>query len=151
MKLHILNLPSSAIRHDSNADRFGALPQRLSHAIGLILITMLLALFAAPGVNGASVTGEHGIVATVHPLATEAAIQAMKQGGNAIDAAVAAALTLGTVDGHNSGLGGRCFIVIPLAHGSVADIDGWENSPAPATPDMFLREGKRDSTPSLTW
>jgi len=150
MKLHILNLPSSAIRHDSNADRFGALPQRLSHAIGLILITMLLALFAAPGVNGASVTGEHGIVATVHPLATEAAIQAMKQGGNAIDAAVAAALTLGVVDGHNSGLGGGCFMLIRLANGSVAAIDGREMAPARATRDMFLREGKVDSSLSLT-
>src|SRR6266481_6180742 len=149
MKLHILNLPSSAIRHDSNADRFGALPQRLSHAIGLILITMLLALFAAPGVNGASVTGEHGIVATVHPLATEAAIQAMKQGGNAIDAAVAAALTLGVVDGHNSGLGGGCFMLIRLANGSVAAIDGRETAPAAATRDMFLRGGKADPGLSL--
>src|SRR5260221_5999551 len=124
MKLHILNLPSSAIRHDSNADRFGALPQRLSHAIGLILITMLLALFAAPGVNGASVTGEHGIVATVHPLATEAAIQAMKQVGNAIVAALAAALPPGVVDGHNSGICGDVVAVCPYCDAADTDISG---------------------------
>ena len=48
--------------------------------------------------------GDRGIVATVHPLATDAAIEAFKKGGNAIDATVAAALTLGVVDGHNSGI-----------------------------------------------
>ena len=48
--------------------------------------------------------GERGMVATVHPLATDAAVAAFKKGGNAIDAAVAAALTLGVVDGHNSGI-----------------------------------------------
>ena len=44
-----------------------------------------------------------------HPLATQAALQAYDKGGNAVDAAVAAALTLGVVDGHNSGIGGGCF------------------------------------------
>src|SRR5205085_9933437 len=48
----------------------------------------------------------HGAVATVQGLATDAAVSAMKHGGNAIDGAVAAALTLGVVDGFNSGLGG---------------------------------------------
>jgi len=46
-------------------------------------------------------TGQHGIAATVHPLASAAAVQTMRDGGNAIDAAVAAALTLGVVDGEN--------------------------------------------------
>ncbi|MBM3966199.1 MAG: hypothetical protein FJ308_14220, partial [Planctomycetes bacterium] len=48
--------------------------------------------------------------ATVHPLSTRGAMEAMRQGGNAIDAAIAAALVLGVVDGHNSGLGGGCLI-----------------------------------------
>ena len=52
-----------------------------------------------------------GAVATVDSIATDAAIATMKQGGNAIDAAVAAGLTLGVVNGYNSGLGGLagCF------------------------------------------
>ena len=47
----------------------------------------------------------------------------MKRGGNAIDAAVAAALTLGVVDTHNSGVGGGCFMLIRLANGKFVAID----------------------------
>ena len=50
-----------------------------------------------------------GAAVTVHPLATKAAMNAFERGGNAVDAIVAAALTLGVVDGFNSGIGGGCF------------------------------------------
>jgi gamma-glutamyltranspeptidase/glutathione hydrolase len=50
-------------------------------------------------------------VATVHSEATDAAVAAYERGGNAVDAAVAAGLALGGVDGHNSGIGGGCFLV----------------------------------------
>src|SRR4051812_47114293 len=82
--------------------------------------------------------GSRGVVATVHPLATDAGIAAMRRGGNAVDAAVAAAVTLGVVDGHNSGIGGGCFVVIRRADGSVLAIDGREVAPAAATHDMFV-------------
>jgi len=94
--------------------------------------------------------GERGIVATVHPLATDAAINAFKRGGNAIDAAVAAALTLGVVDGHNSGIGGSCFMLIRLADGKFLAIDGREMAPAAATRDMYVRDGKADTELSQT-
>jgi gamma-glutamyltranspeptidase/glutathione hydrolase len=83
-----------------------------------------------------------GCVATVHPLATDAALAALDRGGNAIDAAVAAALTLGVVDGHNSGIGGGCFILVRLADGKRVAIDGREMAPARAARDMYLRDGK---------
>ena len=67
---------------------------------------------------------------------------AFREGGNAIDAAVAAALTLGVVDSHNSGLGGGCFILVHLADGQLVAIDGREMAPAAATRDMFVRNGK---------
>jgi len=88
--------------------------------------------------------------ATVHPLATEAAIQAYEYGGNAVDAAVAAALTLGVVDGHNSGLGGGCFIVIRAANGTVTCIDGRETAPAKAHRNMYVIGGKVDEEASKT-
>ena len=87
-------------------------------------------------------TGENCMVATVHPLATDAAVDAFRAGGNAIDAAVAAALTLGVVDNHNSGIGGGCFILIRLASGELVAIDGREMAPAAAHRDMYLRNGK---------
>ncbi|MBM3890073.1 MAG: hypothetical protein FJ388_13240, partial [Verrucomicrobia bacterium] len=76
----------------------------------LFIVAALVFLNALPA-RAELAQGERGIVATVHPLATDAAINAFKRGGNAIDAAVAAALTLGVVDGHNSGIGGSCFML----------------------------------------
>jgi gamma-glutamyltranspeptidase/glutathione hydrolase len=87
----------------------------------------------------------HGIAATIHPLATEAAVEAMRHGGNAVDSAVAAALTLGVVDGHNSGIGGGCFFLVRRADGAIVAIDGRETAPAAATREMFLRDGKADT------
>src|SRR5207247_7564271 len=110
------------------------------------LLAVPLRVVSAP----ALATGPHGMAATGHPLATEAAVETLKQGGNAIDAAVAAALTLGVVDGHNSGIGGGCFLLIRLADRSVIGIDGREKAPSAATRDMFLRNGKADTRLSLT-
>lgn len=86
--------------------------------------------------------GTRFAVATVHPLASRAAMDAFDRGGNAVDAAVAAALTLGVVDGHNSGLGGGCFMLIRRADGTILAIDGREIAPAAAKPDMYLRQGQ---------
>ncbi len=94
--------------------------------------------------NAAPSPALHGAVATVNPLATEAGLQALRSGGNAVDAAIAAALTLSVVDSHNSGLGGGCFLVIRLPDGSFVAIDGREQAPAGATRDMFVRDGKAD-------
>jgi gamma-glutamyltranspeptidase/glutathione hydrolase len=91
-----------------------------------------------------------GVVATVHPIVTDAAVEIMKSGGNAIDAAVTAGLTLGVVDPSNSGIGGGCFILIRLADGTVHAIDGRETAPAASTPDMYLVNGKADTSLSQT-
>ncbi len=89
-----------------------------------------------------------GAVATVDSIATDAAIATMKKGGNAVDAAVAAGLTLGVVNGYNSGLGGGCFMVIRLANGKFVVIDGRETAPAAAKHDMYVKDGKADRRPS---
>lgn len=91
-----------------------------------------------------------GMVASVHPLATEAGLNVLKSGGNAIDAAVAVGFTLGVVDSHNSGIGGGCFMLIRLANGKFVAIDGREMAPAAATRDMFVRDGKGDTELSQT-
>src|SRR6266404_4826811 len=82
-----------------------------------------------------------GMVASVHPLATEAGLNILKQGGNAIDATVGVALMLGVMDSDNSGIGGGCFMLIHRANGSLVAIDGRETAPAAASRDMFIRDG----------
>jgi gamma-glutamyltranspeptidase / glutathione hydrolase len=89
-------------------------------------------------------------IATVQPLATDAGVAAFQSGGNAIDAAIAAALTLGVVDGHNSGIGGGCFILIRAADGTITAIDGREMAPAKAHRDMYIIGGKLDEKASKT-
>lgn len=90
------------------------------------------------------------VVASVNPLATDAGLAAYAAGGNALDAAVATALTLGVVDNFNSGIGGGCFILVRRPNGELLAIDGREMAPAAASRDMYLRNGKADPELSTT-
>lgn len=97
----------------------------------------------APHKPSRSVVGSN-VAATVHPMASKAAVSMMAKGGNAIDAAIAAAVCLSVVDGHNSGIGGGCLILLRTQDGSVHAIDGRDRAPAEATEDMFTRAGIAD-------
>lgn len=89
--------------------------------------------------------GFKAAVATVNPLATDAAIDCLNRGGNAIDAAVAASLMLSVVDSHNSGIGGGGLALIRLANGSIIAIDGREMAPQNSSADQYLgKDGKPD-------
>ena len=105
----------------------------------LVLLAVSLVLQSTSAL-GQSAIGRHGAVATVDRLASQAGIDALKKGGNAVDAAVAAALTLGVVNSYNSGIGGGCFILIRSAKGELVCIDGREMAPAAATRDMYVRD-----------
>lgn len=107
---------------------------------GLVFVLALLAS-AIPITAGEPAQGEKIVVATVHPIATEAGLTAFERGGNAVDAAVAAALTLGVVDGYNSGIGGGCLILVRTPAGEFVAVDGRETAPAQAHRDMFVRDG----------
>ena len=113
-------------------------------------IPVLIMLCSISSARTARAQALRGMVSSVHPVATEAGLRVLKAGGNAVDAAVAVALTLGVVDSDNSGIGGGCFILIRLANGSLAAIDGREMAPAAATPNMFVRNGKADTALSQT-
>src|SRR5436190_11707950 len=97
---------------------------------------------AADGLPRNVAAAPKGMVASVHPLATDAGVAALKHGGNAVDAAIATALTLGVVDGHNSGIGGGGFILLRRSDGQFAAIDGRETAPASASRDMYLKDGQ---------
>ena len=65
-----------------------------------------------PFASRSEVIGQHGMAATSHPLATQAAIDILKDGGNAIDAAIAANALLGLVEPTGCGVGGDLFAII---------------------------------------
>lgn len=112
-------------------------------AFPAVFVALCLVASLARGGEYAQVTDNgYGAVATVQPRATEAAMEAYAQGGNAVDAAVAAALTLGVVDSHNSGIGGGLFAVVHWSDGRVEAIDGREMAPAGAHRDMYVRDGE---------
>ena len=83
-------------------------------------------------------TAKHAMVVTAHPLATQAGVEILKQGGNAIDAAVAVAFALEVVLPDAGNIGGGGFIVHRSAAGEVLALDYREAAPAAATHDMYL-------------
>lgn len=83
--------------------------------------------------------GTGGAAASVNPLATQAAIDVLRDGGNAIDAAVAAAAVLGVVEPYSCGIGGGGFMVVYLADRHLTTtIDSRETAPAEFQPNSFI-------------
>jgi len=83
-------------------------------------------------------TGGGGAVSSVDDVATQVGIDVLRRGGNAADAAVAAAATLGVTEPYSSGVGGGGFLVFYNARtGAVQTIDGREAAPSTFTPTTF--------------
>ncbi len=91
----------------------------------------------------ALVLAQKWMAVAANPLASEAGRAVLRDGGSAVDAAIAMQLVLALVEPQSSGLGGGAFIVVfDAARNVVRSYDGRETAPAAATPAMFLREGK---------
>jgi gamma-glutamyltranspeptidase/glutathione hydrolase len=111
-------------------------------AAALIASAALVLVPASAAAQGeATATGYGGAAASVDRLGTRAAIQALRDGGNAVDAAVAAAGVLGVVEPYSCGVGGGGFMVIRTPRGKVTTIDSRELSPAAMRPDSFDEGG----------
>src|SRR5688572_9239896 len=86
--------------------------------------------------------GTGGAAATVERLATQSAIDTLRRGGNAVDAAVTAAAVLGVTEPFSCGIGGGGFMVLYRSgEGRVTTIDHRERAPAAMRPDSFFENG----------
>lgn len=84
------------------------------------------------------VIAENGAVVSAHPLASKVGVEILKQGGNAVDAAIATQLALAVVYPNAGNIGGGGFFVARLANGETAAIDYREMAPGKAHRDMYL-------------
>lgn len=106
-----------------------------------LLIVFLGVVSLASGVLAAPmhpVHAPHAMVASVHELASQAGVDIMRAGGNAVDAAVATGFALAVVHPQAGNLGGGGFMLIRMADGATHFVDFREKAPAAATANMYL-------------
>lgn len=90
-----------------------------------------------------ALSANQGVVITNHPLATQAGIEILEQGGNAVDAAVAVMFALSVVEPWASGMGGGGFMLIKIQKDPLSTIiDYREQAPLEARPRLFYREAE---------
>lgn len=127
-------------------------PIRAAAALGLALAAWLAGCAVAPAPGNAPEaasgfidkpgwTASRHMVAAAHPRAVQAGLQMLREGGSAVDAAVAVQMMLTLVEPQSSGIGGGLFL---MHHDGarVQAFDGRETAPAAAGPDLFLHDGR---------
>ncbi len=137
-----------------------AFPSRPLRAVAAAVVAMTLALAGcAAGIPGLPTPAGSGVsqapasvqtprargpfVSAANPLAVEAGLKVLREGGSAVDAAVAVQAVLGLVEPQSSGLGGGAFMMVfDAGTGEVTSYDGRETAPAGATPGLFFENGR---------
>ena len=122
-------------------------PASIRKRVSLCLLVLALfctcvPLSAAVGgedviLGGRDATGQNGVIATGRAECTEIGLEILKQGGNAVDAAVAVGFALGVCEQQSSGIGGGGFMTLRLATGETFFLDFRDRSGAAASLDMW--------------
>ena len=108
----------------------------------MILRRAILLVLLLLGAAEAQPARRH-MVAAGHPLAAEAGLAVLRDGGTALDAAIAVQMVLTLVEPQSSGIGGGALLLhFHAGSGRIAAWDGRETAPAAAGPDLFLRHGR---------
>ncbi len=113
--------------------------------------SLLVLTISAPGLAAfpRPIRSQNGMVASAHPLATQAGVEMLKQGGNAIDAAVATTLAISVVEPFSAGIGGGGFMLLKVGQ-EVESLDFRERAPQKASRNMYLdAQGKVRPNASL--
>jgi gamma-glutamyltranspeptidase / glutathione hydrolase len=105
---------------------------------GVCTLTLLSFFICSPVAAKGPVTAKHGMVVAQEPLAADVGLQVLKNGGNAIDAAVAVGFALAVTHPSAGNIGGGGFLLVRLANGEVHFVDFREAAPQGATRDMYL-------------
>jgi gamma-glutamyltranspeptidase / glutathione hydrolase len=114
----------------------------------VVFCPLATAQFQAPErptgwIDKAPVTASRWMIAAANPLAVNAGYRILKQGGSAVDAAIAVQLVLGLTEPQSSGLGGGAFMLVHDGKSKrLLAYDGRETAPAAAEPDRFMRNGE---------
>lgn len=110
----------------------------MKNALLLLLILLIAVPSSLPSASRKPVKAKNGMVVSADPLATQAGVQILKQGGNAVDAAVAVGFALAVTYPAAGNIGGGGFMNIRFADGRAFAIDYREKAPGKAHRDMFL-------------
>lgn len=119
---------------------------KLKKSLTAILGITLFSVNLIPNSNAAvrfPVTAVNGMVASDHYLASKAGADVLRNGGNAVDAAIATSLALSVIRNQSTGIGGGGFMVLHLANGDNKVIDYREVAPMKASRDMYLDADKK--------
>jgi gamma-glutamyltranspeptidase/glutathione hydrolase len=119
------------------------------NAVLVFLTTAAATQLACAGGGMRPEVAEHGMVASVHELASRAGVEIMQAGGNAIDAAVATAFALAVVHPAAGNLGGGGFMLIRMKDGATHFLDFREKAPAKATATMY-QDAQGNVIPNLS-
>ena len=113
---------------------------RFRHKLLILLLIAAVAGLTSPRATASTepVHAQHGIVVSVHELASRAGVEMMQAGGNAVDAAVATGFALAVVHPPAGNLGGGGFMLVRMADGKTRFLDYREKAPGAATRNMYL-------------